>query len=129
MKKSKRSFRVLIVDDCPDDISRPYMLTSQLGCEVALALDGRQALSSIITSKFDLVILDWNMPVMSGSDFLLSAREQGVGLNVVVHSGSRLSREELDAASDYGVVDFWPKPMGPVEILKRIKTIRERLGR
>lgn len=95
MKKASRPFRVLIVDDCPDDISQPYLLTSQLGCEVTLALDGRQA----------------------------------QGLNVVLYSGNRLSEEDLSSIEDYRILDFWEKPMGPVEILKRMKMIRERLGR
>lgn len=129
MKKTNRPFRVLIVDDCPDDITRPYLLTSQLGCEVTLALDGNQALSSVMASKFDLVILDWNMPVMSGPDFLSLARSKGVGLNVVLYSGNRLSRAEWDQVADYRILDYWQKPMGPIEILKRIKVIRENMGR
>lgn len=129
MKKSKRPFRVLIVDDCPADISQPYLLTSHLGCEVTLALDGRQALNSVENASFDLVILDWNMPIMSGYEFLTTVRTRGRGLNVVLYSGNRLSRQDLDSIAGYRILDFWKKPMGPVEILKRIKVIRERLGR
>lgn len=129
MKKKNRPFRVLIVDDCPDDIARPYLLTHHLGCEVTLALDGLQALSTVKKDRYDLIILDWNMPIMSGHEFLSSVRARGLGMNVVLHSGAEFSDSELESIADYRIMDFWPKPMGPSEILKRMKIIRERLDR
>lgn len=129
MRKKSQPFRILIVDDCPADISQPYILTYHLGCEVTLALDGHQALSAVNAERYDLVILDWNMPTMSGLEFLTSIRTGGSGLNVVVHSGYKFTSSEMERVSKYRILDFWPKPMGPSEILKRMKKLRERLER
>ena len=70
--------RVLIVDD-----SRPMrMIVSralrQSGrrAEVVEASDGADALAKLSTGPVDLVLSDWNMPVMNGLEFLSEFRER-----------------------------------------------------
>lgn len=128
MKKNSRPFRALIVDDCPDDISQPYLLTSQLGCEVTLALDGRQALSTVETANFDLIILDWNMPIMTGYEFLTSVRASGRGLNVVLYSGNRLTEQDLSSIEDYRILDSSSQTMDAGDTIELGGLLAEQMG-
>ncbi len=128
----KGTFKVLIVDDTSDDMARPYLMTTQLGCDVTLAFDGEQALTDIRQTNFDLVILDWNLPVRHGRDVLKSLRTANPNrdVNIVIYSGEDVNVDELDIEnSGYHIVDQWEKPIGPVEMLKRMKMIRERMRR
>jgi CheY-like chemotaxis protein len=64
---SPSNFRVLIADDHPDSVeSLAVLLNLDLGCQVLTAPDGRQAVQQALTHRPDVVILDLEMPFMSG---------------------------------------------------------------
>ena len=63
-----KELRVLIVDDHPVNRLVLTEIFRQLGCEVATAEDGGQALSAWAPDHFDLVCLDRHMPGLSGDD-------------------------------------------------------------
>lgn len=68
--------RVLAVDD---SISIRQMVSHTLqdaGYEVETATDGRDALTKAQKSRFDVIISDVNMPVMSGFEFVKAVRMQ-----------------------------------------------------
>lgn len=68
--------RVLAVDD---SISIRQMVSHTLqdaGYEVETATDGRDALTKAQKSRFDVIISDVNMPVMSGFEFVKAVRLQ-----------------------------------------------------
>ncbi len=60
----------LIVDDSKviRKVARHILETMQF--EVAEAADGKEALDHCTTETPDVILLDWNMPIMSGMDFL-----------------------------------------------------------
>ncbi len=72
---------VLIVDD-----SRAMrMIVTRTLRQMAVAIDsiteaadGSEALPIVKAGKFDLIICDWNMPIMNGIDFLRERRKAGV---------------------------------------------------
>jgi CheY-like chemotaxis protein len=59
---------VLLVDDEPETLSAWGAVCSAGGYEVRTAMNGRDALTSFAQSPVDIVIADWRMPVMSGSE-------------------------------------------------------------
>jgi two-component system chemotaxis response regulator CheY len=64
----------LIVDD--SKIVRKVMrkIIEPLGFAILEAEDGQQALDAFEQDEIELVMLDWNMPVMNGMEFLLALR-------------------------------------------------------
>ena len=58
--------RVLVVDDHPVNRRVLSEVLTHLGCEVAVAEDGAQALAAVADEPFDLVCLDRHMPGLSG---------------------------------------------------------------
>src|SRR3989304_9134293 len=76
--------RILIVDD---DVASRELLEVRLRalkCEVAMAADGREALSAIRRETPALVLLDLQMPRMGGMELLRTLRRDGVDLPVIV---------------------------------------------
>jgi len=68
--------KALIVDDAKVVRVALGRIMNQLGFESVDAADGQQALDQIAANPdVDVVMLDWNMPVMNGYDFLVSIRE------------------------------------------------------
>lgn len=59
---------VLLVDDDAEALAAWSVICAAGGFEVRSANDGQAALNSFIESPVDLVVADWRMPVMSGSE-------------------------------------------------------------
>lgn len=131
MKKQDNAvLRILIVEDQPSDMYSPSVLSHHLGFEVTLAFDGEQGLVEAVKSDYNLVILDWNMPVMSGEKFLYHLERRNNlksknKINIILHTGENFSVETFGEADNFRVLDVWRKPLNPIEMLKRIKHIRE----
>ena len=64
--RAPREIRVLLVEDTPVNIRLARTILERYGCEVRVALDGRQALDALDDESFDLVFMDVQMPVMDG---------------------------------------------------------------
>jgi len=69
----------LIVDDSKVIRKVARHILETLEFQVDEAGDGREALSRCEASMPDVVLLDWNMPVMSGMEFLKLLRQRGHG--------------------------------------------------
>ncbi len=68
--------KALIVDDAKVVRVALSRIMNQLGYEAVTAEDGQQALAAMAEHPdTDVVMLDWNMPVMNGYDFLITLRE------------------------------------------------------
>lgn len=70
---------VLIVDDSRIVRAIARRMLGELGFASTEAADGRQAIDACTRSMPDLILLDWNMPVMDGVAFLRSLRRMPRG--------------------------------------------------
>jgi len=127
--------RVLVVDDIEDNRNLLVRRLARLGItRVAQAGDGRAALDAIRGERFDLVLLDIMMPVMTGFDVLeaLAAEGRIEQLPVIVISAMN-EMEAVVRAISLGAEDFLPKPFDPVLLRARIlptlekKQLRDRM--
>lgn len=96
--KMARAHRILIADD--DDMVRMVMRTvlAYEGYQVEEAADGREAIDifSQKSDELDLVMVDQNMPGLSGTETLARLRQLSPGLKAVVLSGASLEEEASD---------------------------------
>lgn len=135
-QRIQRQFKLLIVDDHQGDVIGPYILSTQIGCEVSVAMNGFQAISSLKKESFDLILLDWNMPGFSGHE-VLQAIDRGMGGNlkmrrrgpipIVLYTGEDLLPYDLDSRR-YEIVDVWRKPIRPIEMLRKLNYFVEGTG-
>ncbi|MEX2531567.1 MAG: response regulator [Gemmatimonadota bacterium] len=113
---------LLIAEDEPH-IRRILMtLMESSGFEVEVALDGRQALERLQSSKrYDLVLMDLLMPYLSGLDVLAETRKMPhrMGLPVVILTAKGQDADREQAIS-LGAADFVTKPFSPKKLLKRV---------
>lgn len=73
----QREMSVLIVDDVPSMIKFIHKMMRNIGCgrNFFFASSGREALNLLKTEEIDIVLLDYNMPEMSGSEVLNQIRD------------------------------------------------------
>ena len=76
---------VLIVDD--SGVVRKFTrnLLTELGfTHVREAVDGQNALDTVLEAMPELILLDWNMPIMNGLEFLINLRQLPTGNDPIV---------------------------------------------
>lgn len=117
--------RVLVVDDEPQ-IRRVLRSTlAARGYEVQDAPTGEDALECLRQSRFDLVLLDVNMPGIGGLEACREIRA-GSAVAIIMLTVSE-SEEDKVAALDAGADDYVTKPFGMPELLARIRAALRRL--
>jgi diguanylate cyclase (GGDEF)-like protein/PAS domain S-box-containing protein len=112
--------RVLIVDDERRQRDSLREMISLYGYDVETASSGSEALDSLATTSFDLLLLDLNMPGLSGLDVIDFVTRNKVNCKVVVVSGDA-SFESAKAALQKGAYDFLKKPYVPAELMNTMK--------
>src|SRR3984957_19619596 len=119
-----RMGHILVVDDEPQ--IRRVMRTTRVaqGYQVSDARTGNDALASIRSEKYDLVLLDVNMPGISG---IQTCREIRLGsdlpvIMITVRGAERDKVQALDAGAD----GYLTKPFSVSELLARIRAVLRR---
>jgi CheY-like chemotaxis protein len=88
--------KVLIVED-NSDVRRLYAIgLNQRGYEVKLAANGAEAVERISSEKPDVVLLDWLMPLMDGSEVLSKLSENGNRIVPVIVISGQPRPDEID---------------------------------
>jgi two-component system chemotaxis response regulator CheY len=108
----------LLVDDSKTIRMAVRDMLASLQFEVSEAADGAQALAACEKAFPEVVLLDWNMPVMNGLEFLKALRgKQGGGAPVVIFCTTENSIEHIQAGLAAGANEYIMKPFDR-EILK-----------
>ncbi len=101
----------LIVDDSKVIRMVARKILQELTFTTAEAEDGQQALNYCMSSLPDAVLLDWNMPVMSGIDFLRALRKlPGGDKPVVVFCTTENDIDHIQEAINAGANEYIMKP-------------------
>lgn len=77
-KNGQEVFDVLLVDDDPISIKLLEACFHQYGCRTVAVPSGERALEKVGSKKFDLIVMDWNMPRLDGEQ-TLKALDRKIG--------------------------------------------------
>jgi PAS domain S-box-containing protein len=120
--------RVLVVDDNASAREILATMAKSFGLEVDVAWDGRQALEMLATAEqqdlpYDLVLMDWKMPVMDGVETVKRLQETHTTRTPAVIMVTAFGREEaMGSAEERGVTlgTVLTKPVTPSSLLEAI---------
>ena len=112
---------------CIDDSATIRMLLKKNlepeGYEVIEAADGRQGLDVAKTEKIDLFIVDVNMPVMDGFEFVGKLKETNQASVPVVFLTTESSLEKKSLGKSLGVNGWIVKPFDPPSLIKVVSML------
>jgi CheY-like chemotaxis protein len=115
------SGRILLADDDDTvrDVARRMLL--ELGYEVDCASDGAEAVDRVASdpNRYQLAILDGNMPKLHGRDAAVSIRELAPDLPLVLSTGY-LEPDDSDVLAGYGFSGFIGKPYSMSDLSKLV---------
>lgn len=113
------SGRVLVAEDNPSNQMLINLLLQQLGLEVSLAKDGKEALAKALEQPFDLIFMDIQMPKMNGYEAAKVLRKKAVTTPIVALTAHAMKGDDKKCTAA-GCNDYLPKPIGHNELLKII---------
>ncbi|MEH7238036.1 response regulator transcription factor [Bacillus sp. JJ1562] len=111
LAEDEEVLRMLVVDTLEDE-----------GYSIDEASDGEEAYTLIKKNAYDLILLDYMMPVYSGLELIEMIRKENNHTKIMMLSAKSQSSDQqkvLDAGADY----FMSKPFSPLQLVERIEEI------
>jgi PAS domain S-box-containing protein len=120
--------RVLLVDDNETNITLGVSLLAKLGHEVVVAENGRECLAALEQQgRFDLVLMDIQMPVMNGVDAIREIRKKEAGSlfhQPVIALTAHALRGDRERFLNEGFDGYVAKPLLVGELVDEIRRVR-----
>ncbi len=114
---------ILIVDDNPQNLQVLGKQLQELNYEIEFATDGKAAFEWIENKIFDLILLDINMPGMSGYEVCQQIRSKHELSKIpIIFLSAETERESILKGFDLGAQDYITKPFDSRELIARVKT-------
>lgn len=118
------SKRCLVVDDSKVIRKVARHILETLDFTVDEAVDGRDALDSCERVTPDVILLDWNMPVMSGMEFLVALRQSSVEPRPkVVFCTTENGVAHIRAAIEAGADEYVMKPFDRETLQSKLQIV------
>ncbi len=119
---SLSEIRILVVDDDPDILGATAHLLEKMGHAVDKAADGKEAMRLVQDHQPDLVLLDRDLPDMSGLEVcrrikMIRTRAE---IFVIIVSGSCIENEQQSEGFESGADDYITRPIANRELLTRV---------
>ena len=117
--------KILIVEDDPAIASLLERALEEEGWMTERAADGEEGLYRVAMERYDLMILDWMLPGLSGPELLERIRREGNGLPVLMLTARGETADRihgLRTGADY----YLPKPFSLEELIERLRALYRR---
>jgi DNA-binding response OmpR family regulator len=114
--------RALVVDDDPAIRAFLTDFLEQQDFEVYTAQDGRSALAVFHTARFNLLLVDFQMPGITGLEVATEVRKTDLAIPIGLITGTA-STLEAEAVVQAGVSRLFPKPFSLAELALWIRSI------
>jgi len=114
------SARILVIDDDPGQRSLLESFLTGQGFDIVTASSGEQALDTLDTQQFDMMISDVRMPGISGLEMLRHLRQKHSSLPVLLVTAYADVRDAVGAMRN-GAVNYLEKPIDLDELLASVR--------
>lgn len=113
--------KILLVDD-DRHIARALALALRSSFAVDLAADGEQALALLVDSEYSAIVLDLNLPGISGLDVCQQLRATGISTPILILTGESQVLTKINLL-DAGANDYITKPFSLGEFKARLRVL------
>lgn len=117
--------RILLADDRRDVWRVARYFLEKCGAEVEIAEDGRQAVDAVNRSNaegrpFSLILMDMQMPIMTGQEAVAALRKQGCKLPIIALTADAMEGER-ESCLAIGCDEYSPKPIDGPKLMRLVK--------
>jgi DNA-binding response OmpR family regulator len=117
--------KILLIED---DVDLTIVIQGWLASHshiVEVVHNGNDGMYSMRVCEYDVIILDWELPEMSGIDILKQYRNEGGKTPVIMLTGKR-SIDDKETGLDLGADDYLTKPFHMKELAARVRSLLRR---
>jgi PAS domain S-box-containing protein len=113
--ETKNKAVILIVDDKPANILALESLLADKDRTILHALNGKEALQTLLNKEIDLIILDVQMPEMDGFEVanIIKSNKRTKDIPIIFASAERKDHEFMLKGYEEGAIDYLSKPLNP----------------
>jgi PAS domain S-box-containing protein len=124
LRENRRSLRVLVAEDSPVNLKLIVRLLEKRGNKVVKAANGREVLRALERQRFDLILMDVQMPEMDGLECTatIREREKGTGAHVpIIAMTAHAMKGDRERCLDAGMDAYVSKPVRAEELFETIE--------
>ncbi len=111
--------KILLAEDSPDNVLLIKTFLRNAGIEISVVSDGIEAIDLVVKEKFDLILMDIQMPRMNGFEATREIRNKGFKMPIIALTAHAL-QEHRKNALEGGFTDFVTKPIQRKTLLEVI---------
>jgi len=120
--------RVLVLDDSKVMLRILKNVLVKVGItNIITATNGSEGLDEFNKCNFDLILTDWNMPVMNGLEFVKEVRKKDKDIQIVMIT-TEGSKKDVITAIKAGVNNYIVKPFTPDTFKYKLLNIMDTVG-
>jgi len=121
MEKAKEKYKILIVDDIPENIELAANILSTKNYNITFARSGAAALQKVKSIDFDLILLDVMMPEMDGFQVCAQLKSDPATKDIpVIFLTAKTEADNIVKGFELGAVDYVTKPFNTDVLLARV---------
>jgi CheY-like chemotaxis protein len=132
LRENRRSLHILVAEDSPINLKLVVRMLGKRGHTIVSSANGLEALAALEKEKFDLVLMDVEMPEMDGFEATreIRARERATGGHVpIVAMTAHAMKGDRERCLDAGMDAYVAKPIRAQEILETMdRVVSEEAG-
>ena len=117
-----RKIQILWADDEIELLKPHIIFLENKGYEITTVISAQDAIDECKQKHFDVVILDENMPGLSGLECLLEIKKENPSLPVIMITKSE-EEDIMEQAIGHKISDYLIKPVNPLQILMSLKKV------
>ena len=117
--------KLLVVENDAQLANQVVDWLAEQGYQVEKASNGEDALQLLSNFKYDVLLLDWNLPGMSGLELLKRHRQAG-GMSLALFITGKGDIDSKEKGLEIGADDYLVKPFDMRELSARLKSIMRR---
>ncbi len=119
--------KILIVDDEPRHLKTfiEYLNSAEQKYEIISARNGQIAIEIAKSEIPDLIIMDWELPVMNGIEATQTIKSYPLtaSIPIIMCTGVMLTSADLQTAFNAGAIDYIRKPVDKIELTARVRSM------
>ncbi|NOY68577.1 MAG: diguanylate cyclase [Deltaproteobacteria bacterium] len=116
-------FEILLVEDSRTQALKFQLMLENHGYHIHVAQNGIEAMNMLLSNHFSIVVTDWVMPEMDGSELCRAIRQHDFGGYIyIILLTARDSKTDIIEGLKAGADDYLTKPVDDMELIARLST-------